>query len=136
MGKLSRLYLAFRHPRVFLIALVTFVITSLVLHYLRGYDADWGATNLTLSIEASIASAVLTMMAERSAQMQTEVAAQMRQMLEASLAMQAAQDRTLHGVLLIAEAQRDMLLDHRALLQALKEGDERILKTLTEGEKP
>lgn len=132
VGKLSRLYLAFRHPRVFLFALVTFVITMLSLHFLRGVDEDWGATNLTLSIEASIASAVLTMMAERAAQMQTEVAAQMRQMLEASLAMQAAQDKTLQGVLLIAEAQRDMLLDHRSLLQALKEGDERILKTLTE----
>lgn len=134
MGKLSRLYLTFRHPRVFLIALVTFVITSLLLHFFRGYDSDWGATNLTLSIEASIASAVLTMMAERAAAMQTEVAAQMRQMLEASLDMQAAQDRTLKGVLLIAEAQRDMLLDHKRILETLKEGDELILKTLTEGE--
>lgn len=134
MGKLSRLYLTFRHPRVFLIALVTFVVTSLLLHFFRGYDSDWGATNLTLSIEASIASAVLTMMAERAATMQTEVAEQMRQMLEASLEMQAAQDRTLKGVLLIAEAQRDMLLDHKRILETLKEGDELILKTLTEGE--
>jgi uncharacterized membrane protein len=134
MGKLSRLYLSFRHPRVFLIALVTFVVVSLLLHFTNGYDSDWGATNLTLSIEASVASAVLTMMAERSAQMQQEVAGQMRQMLEALLAQEAAQERTLKGVLLIAEAQRDMLLDHRSLLQALKDGDERILKTLTEGD--
>lgn len=135
MGKLSRLYLAFRHPRVFLIALVTFVIVMLTLHFARGYDADFGATNLCLSIEASIASAVLTLMAERAAEMQKRVAEQMHQMLSASLSMQEAQDKTLKGVLLIAEAQRDMLLDHRALLQALKEGDERILKTLTKGER-
>lgn len=134
MDRLSRLYLTFRHPRVFLFALVTFIGTMLSLHFFRGVDSDWGATNLTLSIEASIASAVLTMMAERAAQTQQEIADQMRQMLGASLEMQEAQDRMLKGILLIAEAQRDMLLDHRTLLQALKEGDERILKTLTEGD--
>jgi len=133
MDKLSRFYLAFRHPRVFLIALITFVVTSLALHFLSGYDSDWGATNLILSIEASIASAVLTMMAERSATMQQKVADQMREMLEALMSMTAAQDKTLKGVLLIAEAQRDMLLDHKALLHALKDGDERILMALTKG---
>lgn len=131
MGKLSRLYLAFRHPRVFLIALVTFVVTSLALHYFKGYDADWGATNLILSMEASIASAVLTMMAENAARVQDQVSEQMRKMLESSLDMQRAQDKTLKGVLLIAEAQRDMLIDMRNLLQAHSEADRRILKTLT-----
>jgi hypothetical protein len=31
----------------------------------------------------------------------------------------------------MAQAQRDMLADHAALLRTLKEGDERLLKTLT-----
>ena len=135
MARLLRLYLWLRSPRVFLVLLCTFVGTSLTLHFLRAYDADFGATNLILSIEASIAGAVLMMVAEESAAMQRAAAEQMHTMLAAALAASDAQDKTLEGVLLIAEAQRDMLLDHRALLQALKEGDERILQTLTEGER-
>jgi hypothetical protein len=37
----------------------------------------------------------------------------------------------LSALLSIAEAQRDMLADHAALLRTLKEGDERLLQTLT-----
>lgn len=120
MPDFTRIYLAFRHPRVFLIALVTFVITSLTLHFFRGYDSDWGATNLTLSIEASIASAVLTMMAERSAEMQAQIAGQMRQMLASLLDM--------------AEVARSHDVEQLALLRSLKEADERLLKVLTEKE--
>lgn len=124
---LKRLYLKFREEKFFLRALCVFVLTSLALHYAIGYDSDWGGTNLTLSIEAAIASAVIMMEQQRAAAVQ-------QKQLDAILAMQAAQDKTLKGVLLIAEAQRDMLIDHRTLLQALKDGDERILKTLTDGE--
>ncbi|KVU10654.1 hypothetical protein WK62_05160 [Burkholderia ubonensis] len=118
MPSLTRLYLAFRHPRVFLIALLTFVITSLALHFLRGYDSDFGATNLTLSIEASIASAVLTMMAEKAAEMQQRIAEQMQQMLQSLLAM--------------AESARERDIEQLALMRALREADERLLKALTE----
>jgi hypothetical protein len=117
MPNLTRLYLAFRHPRVFLIALVTFVVTSFGLHFVRGYDSDWGATNLTLSIEASIASAVLTMMAERGAQMQQQIAGQMQQMLESLLAM--------------AVAARERDAEQLALMRSIREADDRLLKTLT-----
>lgn len=152
MGKtLHRLYLRFRSPKIFLIALCAFIVTSLYLHYTRGYDADWGGTNLTLSCEASVASAVITVAAEETlrllrliwdgvqkllamAKKLLSIAENQDRILNMLLALSEAQDKTLKGVLLIAEAQRDMLLDHRALLQALKEGDERILKTLTEGE--
>ncbi|MEM5294256.1 hypothetical protein VSR82_07920 [Burkholderia sp. JPY481] len=91
-----------------------------MLHFVRGYDADWGATNLTLSIEASIASAVLTMMAEKAAEMQQRIAEQMRQMLESLLAM--------------AEAARERDAEQLALMRSMKEADERLLKILTEGE--
>lgn len=42
--------------------------------------------------------------------------------------------RISQAALLIVESQRDMLSDHAELLRALRESDERILKTLTEGE--
>jgi hypothetical protein len=103
-------YVTIRKPRNFLKIVFTFIGTSLVLHWLRGYDADWGSTNLILSIDATIASTVMLMIQE-------EAAERMEKMLTAMLDM--------------AAAQRDMLTDHAALLRALREGDERILKTLT-----
>jgi hypothetical protein len=124
---LLRFYLTVRRPRNFLILLCIFIGTSLLLHFLNGYDGDWGATNLILSIEASTAGAVLMMVAESSAETQ-------ERMLEALVEMSQSQDKTLKGVLLIAEAQRDMLMDHANLLRALKDGDDRILKTLTDKE--
>jgi hypothetical protein len=69
---LLRLYLVVRQPRNFLILLCVFIGVSLLLHFLRGYDGDWGATNLILSIEASTASAVLMMLAEEAAERQKE----------------------------------------------------------------
>jgi hypothetical protein len=121
MRSLFRLYMTVRKPRNFLILLCIFIGTSLALHFLLGTDADFGATNLILSIEASTASAVLMMVAEESAELQ-------RQTVESQGSMLAA-------LLSIAEAQRDMLADHAALLRTLKEGDERLLKTLTRTEK-
>lgn len=106
-----RFYLTVRKPRNFLKIVFTFICTSLLLHWLRGYDADWGSTNLILSIDATIASTVMLMVQEEGAEMQ-------QRMLEALVNM--------------AEAQRDMLDDHAALLRTLREGDARILETLTE----
>lgn len=151
---MKRLYLRFRHPKVFLIALCTFICTMLGLHFFFGVDSDWGGTNLTLSCEASVASAVVTVAAEETIRLLKIVierlaelfayvkkrfaeikliVIEIKRVAEEVHALVEMQDKTLRGVLLIAEAQRDMLLDHRALLQALKEGDERILKALTEG---
>jgi uncharacterized membrane protein len=112
-----RLYMTVRKPRNFLILLCIFIGMSLTLHFVGGYDVDFGATNLVLSIEASTASAVLMMVAEESAELQRQTVDSQGQMLSALLS--------------IAEAQRDMLADHAALLRTLKEGDERLLKTLT-----
>jgi hypothetical protein len=106
-----RFYLTVRKPRNFLKIVFTFIVSSLTLHWLHGYDPDWGSTNLILSIDATIASTVMLMVQEEGAEMQ-------QRMLEALVSM--------------AEAQRDMLTDHAALLRVLREGDERILKALTE----
>ena len=120
-----RLYLTVRKPRNFLILLCLFICVSLLLHFFHGYDSDFGATNLILSIEATVAGAVLMMVAEESAEIQARMLKQLVEMGE-------AQAKTLKGVLLIAEAQRDALIDHAALLRVLRESDERILKALTE----
>ena len=117
MPSLMRFYMTVRKPRNFLILLCIFIGVSLALHFTGAYDADFGATNLILSIEASTASAVLMMVAEESAELQ-------RQSVE-------SQGRMLAALLSIAEAQRDMLADHASLLRTLKETDERLLQTLT-----
>jgi uncharacterized membrane protein len=117
MRNFLRLYMTVRKPRNFLILLCIFIGISLLLHFTGRYDVDFGATNLILSIEASTASAVLMMVAEESAELQ-------RQTVE-------SQGKMLAALLAIAEAQRDMLTDHTALLRAIREADERLLKVLT-----
>lgn len=109
-----RFYLTVRKPRNFLKIVFVFIASSLLLHWLHGYDTDWGATNLILSIDATIASTIMLMIQEEGAE---------------------RMDRMLAALIDMAQAQRDMLADHATLLRALREGDERILKTLTEGEK-
>lgn len=106
-----RFYLTVRKPRNFLKIVFTFIATSLTLHWLRGYDADWGSTNLILSIDATIASTVMLMVQEEGAEMQ---------------------QRMLAALVSMAESQRDMLTDHATLLRSLRDGDARILQTLTE----
>lgn len=120
-----RFYLTVRKPRNFLKIVFTFIISSLLLHWFHGYDTDWGSTNLILSIDATIASTVMLMIQEESAEVQ---AATLKKLLE----MSEQQDKTLRGVLLIAEAQRDMLQDHTSILVALKQTDEKLLKALVE----
>jgi uncharacterized membrane protein len=129
-----QVYLTVRNPRNFLILLCVYIVTSLVSHYAFGYDGDFGLTNLVLSVEASTAGAVLMMVAEESARATAETLKLVLEIVREVRQIAGALDKNLQGTLLIAEAQRDMLLDHRSLLQALKDGDERILKTLTEGD--
>lgn len=145
---LKRLYLRFRHPKVFLIALCTFIGSMLVLHFFLHIDSDWGGTNLTLSCEASIASAVVTVAAEetirllhivieRIAALFDFVKARFAELHAVAIEVREQakiQEKTLRGVLLIAEAQRDILADRADRLHALEGNVERILQTLTEDE--
>lgn len=110
---IMRAYLTVRKPRNFLKIVFVFIATSLTLHWVHGYDADFGATNLILSIDATIAGTIMLMFQEEGAE-------RMERMVEALIAM--------------AEAARDRDAEQIALLRALKESDERLLKALTEGE--
>lgn len=134
MPSLLRLYLTVRKPRNFLIILCTFIGTSLFLHFACGIDGDFGATNLILSIEASTAGAVLMMVAEESAAWQKEHAERQSRTLAEVRAVSESTEKMLEGVLLIAEAQREMLLDHASILRVLRDGDQRILEALMKAE--
>lgn len=111
---IMRVYLTIRKPRNFLKIVFVFIATSLTLHWVRGYDADFGATNLILSIDATIAGTIMLMFQEEGAE-------RMERMVEALISM--------------AEAERDRDAEQIALLRTLKESDERLLKALIEGEK-
>lgn len=105
-----RFYLTVRKPRNFLKVVFTFIATSLTLHWMRGYDPDWGATNLILSIDATIAGTIMLMFQEEGAE-------RMERMVEALIGM--------------AEAARERDTEQLELLLALKESDARLLKALT-----
>lgn len=110
---LHRMYLRFRSPRTFLIALATFISSVFVLHYMRGYDPDWGGTNLTLSIEASVASAVINVGIQEVLDIVQAVLKTVQTIEEIARKLEAndeVQAKTLRGVMLIAEAQRDALI--------------------------
>lgn len=117
MGNLIlKVYLQFRNPKVFLIVLGTFIITSSLCHVLFGYDVDWGSTNLTLSIEASVAGAVLMMVAERSSRVQDGMAKIQKEQLDALMQM--------------AQAERQLLTDHMEVLRQIRDNDRHLLELL------
>jgi hypothetical protein len=117
MGNLFlRTYLKFRNPKVFLIVLGAFIAISILSHLLLAYDADWGVTNMTLSIEASVAGAVLMMVAENSSRVQDQMAKVQQEQLAALMSM--------------AEAERQMLSDHIAILKEIRENDKLFLDHL------
>lgn len=123
MRSLLRVYLAIRQPRYFLWLLCAYVVCSLYAHARLGYDGDLGLTNLILSIEASMAGAILMVVAEASAEL-------CERMLKAILDLVTEIRANTAATLAIAEAQRDMQADFLRLMR-----DPRILKALTEGEK-
>ena len=105
-----RFYLVVRKPRNFLKIVFAFITTSLTLHWLHGYDPDWGSTNLILSIDATIASTVMLMVQEEGAEVQA---------------------RMLNALVAMAEAERDRDAETLKLIRSLKEADERLLQVLT-----
>lgn len=115
-NKLLRFYLKFRDPKIFLIVLSAYIFLCLALHNVLAYDPDWGMTNLTLSIEATIAGAVLMMVAERSAGVQDTMAKLQREQLSALIAM--------------AESDRKLSADTVEMLKQLIENDKQFLDLL------
>jgi hypothetical protein len=117
MPSLLRLYAVFREPKVFLTVLCGFITMSLTAHVMRAYDADLGLTNLILSMEASIYGVVSSMMVKGVSRKQDEMAEMQRKQLDALLSM--------------AESQREMTIEHGTHLRAIRDIEERRLKTLT-----
>ena len=115
-NKILRVYLAFRDPKVFLVILGLFIVSSITAHLFMHWDVDWGITNMTLSIEASVAGAVLMMVAERSAKVQDEMAKLQREQLNALITM--------------AEADRKLSSDTVLMLSQLIENDKQFLTML------
>ncbi len=111
-----RAYLQFRNPKVFLFVLGSFIIVSAACHVIFGYDGDWGTTNLTLSIEASVAGAVLMMVAENSSRVQDRMA--------------KVQQEQLAALLNMAEAERQLMADHINILKEIRENDRLMLQHL------
>lgn len=61
----ARAYARFRGSRNFLLGLAAFIAAGLAAHFVLGWDADFGALNLLLSMEASLSVALLMMWNER-----------------------------------------------------------------------
>ena len=94
--QLVRAYQKFREPGNFLRVVLLFISGSLTAHFAIHYDPDWGATNLALSIEATVASAALMVMGRKSQRDAEEARELHRQMLEALTDLARAQRDTLH----------------------------------------
>lgn len=120
----ARAYQRFRDPATFLRVLLLFISCSMVLHFWWHYDADWGATNLALSIEASVASAALMLLARDSQRRAAEAAEWQRTHTE-------HQGHMLSAVLELAEAARDASVQSHLLLQRQGEHDEKLLGLVT-----
>jgi uncharacterized membrane protein len=110
---LLRAYMAFRNPKYFLILLVFYISGSVFAHLNLAYDSDWGMTNLILSIEASTASAVLMMVAERTASLQEEMSRVQREQLAAILQ---------HSI-----EQRQLMQQQLFILTQIRESDQALL---------
>ena len=77
--------------KYFFVGLCTFIITSLAFHWLFGYDSDWGATNLILSIEASVAFSLFLVLADRQEEAQRKQLEYLLHLMEAQHALLKAQ---------------------------------------------
>lgn len=113
---ISRAYQRFRDPGNFLRIVLLFISGSLALHFAVHYDPEWGATNLILSIEATVASAALMLLARENQRRNEESARVQAQMLET--------------LLQLAQADQRALERGGQLLQDLIEHDKRSIATL------
>ena len=93
--RIARAYQRFRDPGNFLRVVLLFISGSLTLHFAVHYDPDWGATNLILSIEATVASAALMLLARENQRRNEESAQVQAQMLATLLALAQADQRAL-----------------------------------------
>lgn len=84
---LPAFYKRLRTSKTFFFAVSTFIGVWCALHFLFGFDPEWGALNLILSAEASLSMALFMMLSDRQDQFQREQRGQMLHLLEAVHAM-------------------------------------------------
>ena len=122
-----RTYRWFRAPRRFLKFLVAFIVGSITFHRVAGYDPDFGITNLSLSIEASVASAGIILVLE---EIMDRLFAFLREWRESQTRQDEHQARVLSAVLALAEAEQRALDRGEQLLRDLLEHEKRSIATL------
>lgn len=122
-----RTYRWFRAPRRFLKFLVAFIVGSITFHRVAGYDPDFGITNLSLSIEASVASAGIILVLE---EIMDRLFAFLREWRESQTRQDEQQARVLSAVLALAEAEQRALDRGEQLLRDLLEHEKRSIATL------
>lgn len=83
-GRIAAWYKRFRASKYFLLALITFIISWIILHFIeQGFDPDWGTLNLILSTEASIGMGVFMMISDKQDSLQRAQLQYMLDLLEA-----------------------------------------------------
>ena len=122
-----RAYRWFRSPRRFLKILVAFIGASITFHRVAGYDPDWGITNLSLSVEASVASAGIILILE---EMIGALFTFLREWREHQLRQDDSQARVLAAVLALAQAEQKALERGEQLLAELLEHERRTIDIL------
>lgn len=69
-NKFAERYKQFRSGKAFFIFLTTFIGTWVTIHFLTGFDSDWGELNLLLSMEASIGMSLFMAISDKQDEMQ------------------------------------------------------------------
>lgn len=121
-------YARARGSSFFLVALMLYIGLSLLAHWWRGYDPDFGATNLGLSMEASIAFGIFVVISDRQDRAHR---GQLRKMDEAAAARDAAHREHLEAME-HASKERDRV--HREQMDVLLKlfKTEEVIRELTE----
>lgn len=105
MPDLARSYAKLRGSPIFVLGLMLFVASWLVLHYFTHFDSDFGALNLCLSTEASVSLAFFTMMGDRQTSDTARAMAVQADAIEEIRAMAAV-------LIEVAQSQREQLKAH------------------------
>ncbi len=117
---LTRFYKWFRSPRRFLKFLIAFIGASVVFHRSVGYDPDWGVTNLSLSIEASVASAGIILILE---EIMDRLFVFLHEWRDHQVRDERAQAEVLNALVAMGEAQTALLSDHASILREMQAKD-------------
>lgn len=112
MGNFAAAYAAFRGSKTFLLGLLSIVACWLSIHFIAGFDADFGLLNTFLSIEASISLAFFTMMGDAQSREQAKQTAELERAVNEILRIGTA-------CLEVAQTQRDILREHSRELDML-----------------